>query len=178
MERGEQNSERRPYRSRGALHNPLRLERFVEELAKPGVTQAEAAMVAGYADRPECAKVRGSQLMSDPAVRARVEARRRELMMHDAGHVLLLHCPRVGLYRLCFVAGDSVDLGFGRLQEESPVRLQLLWSRRSSRQDLAGMLTPFTQRQHHGEWYEFREQDLRRLVEAAENPHGIGPAAV
>ena len=64
---------KRAYRRRGAKRDPFKRAKFVEEMSRPGVTQAEAALAAGYSDTYECAKVRGSQLMSDPSIRAEVE---------------------------------------------------------------------------------------------------------
>jgi hypothetical protein len=60
--------------------DPAKVERFVEEAARPGVTQGEAATRAGFTDNPASAKVQGSILMSDPDIRARVQMRRAEAL--------------------------------------------------------------------------------------------------
>lgn len=162
---------KRAYRRRGAKRDPFKRARFVEEMSRPGTTQAEAAMAAGYADTYECAKVRGSQLMSDPAVRAEVEARRGELLGRagdEGGHVFLVHSPGTGLHRLCFAPGESVETVFDRLLAESPVALKLLWALPGRRDALASALAPFAGRLHHGAWYRLSESDLTRLAEAVE----------
>lgn len=89
----------------GVKRDPAKVERFVEELARPGVTQGEAATAAGFTDNPASAKVQGSILAADPDIRARVEARRRVLLEHaqvESGEV-------VGLLA-SHMRGDMADL--------------------------------------------------------------------
>lgn len=89
----------------GVRRDPAKVERFVEELARPGVTQADAAAAAGFSDNPASAKVQGSILASDPDIRARIEARRRELLDHaqvESGEI-------VGLLA-SHMRGDMADL--------------------------------------------------------------------
>jgi hypothetical protein len=169
---------KRAYRRRGAKRDPFKRARFIEELSRPGVTQAEAAMAAGYADTHECAKVRGSQLMSDPGIRAEVEARRGELLGRagdEAGQVFLVYAPGPGLYRLCFAPGNSVAAMFDRLLVESAVSLRLLWELPGRRAALAVALAPFSGRVHHGVWYRLAEAELTRLAEAVET-YSLAPS--
>lgn len=162
---------KRAHRCRGAKRAPFKRAKFVEEMSRPGTTQAEAAMAAGYADTYECAKVRDSQLMRDHAVRAEVEARRGEATARAGdvpGRVFLVHAPGPGLYRLCFAPGDSTSAAFELLAVESPVPLRLLWSLPGRRAALDAALAPFSGRLHHGVWYRLSVGDAERLAAAVE----------
>jgi hypothetical protein len=154
------------------MRDAAKRERFIEEVSRPGVTQVEAAMAAGYSDRPECARVRGSQLMRDPLVRARVEERRGEATARatdEAGHAFLVHSPGPGLHRLCFAPGDSTAAAFKLLAADSPVALRLLWELPGRRAAVAFALAPLSGRLHHGVWYRLADAELNRLAEAVES---------
>jgi hypothetical protein len=159
---------------------PEQVELFVEHAARPGVSLAQAATAAGYSPKRASAQVTGSVLMSDPDIRARVEARRRELLeeMKAPGFLLLVYCPRVGLHRLAFAPGQSADEAFASLQAESSVRLRLLWWARGRREAPASLLAPFARRQHHGSWYKLEESDLREIVARTETCTGKGRPAL
>jgi phage terminase small subunit len=89
----------------GRVRKPEVVDHFVEEMARPGAELGPAYTAAGGTDNPDSASVIGGRLMQDPEIRARIEARRAELLGHaqvDSGEI-------VGLLA-SHLRGDMADL--------------------------------------------------------------------
>jgi phage terminase small subunit len=85
--------------------DPAAVERFVEEKARPGASNGDAAVAAGLTDNPDSARVIGHEIMQDEDVRTRIAARTRELLEHarvESGEI-------VGLLA-SHMRGDMADL--------------------------------------------------------------------
>lgn len=159
--------------SKGRVRDPLKVDLFVESAARPRVTLGQASIAAGYTDKPTSASVIGYRLMRDPAVRERVEKRRRELWQElweeaeKPGWLLLVYAASVRLHRLAFVEAASVEEALAQLRAESPVGLALVWSARGARPLLARLRAQVECRLHHGQWYVLQRNDVLDFVDRA-----------
>ncbi|MBC7931550.1 MAG: GIY-YIG nuclease family protein [Rubrivivax sp.] len=152
------------------------------ELVAGGLSHRRAVHNAGWNQTDDSASVTANRLMKDPDIRARVEARRAEILetlkqpenilnrMMPLGRsrpplvwVYVIRAVGMGRYKIGYAEADPWRK-MATFQIGSPVRLEMVACWKAPHGAVAELHGKFNSRRARGEWFDLGDEDIRELI--------------